>query len=59
MDGTTEPGRIMPMIAKDLMPWMFVKRTATWRPYVKIRAEAPKAAEAPAAPRPVRRPPRA
>jgi hypothetical protein len=44
----------MPMIAKDLMPWMFVKRTATWRPYVKIRAEAPKAAEAPA-PRPVRR----
>ncbi len=28
------------MIAKDLMPWMFVKRTATWRPYVKIRSEA-------------------
>jgi hypothetical protein len=29
----------MPMIAKDLMPWMFVKRTATWTPYVKIRSE--------------------
>lgn len=28
------------MIAKDLMPWMFVKRTATWTPYVKIRSEA-------------------
>ena len=28
------------MIAKDLMPWMFVKRTAMWRPYVKIRSEA-------------------
>jgi len=32
----------MPMIAKDLMPWMFVKRTATWTPYVKIRSEAPR-----------------
>ncbi|UPT75646.1 MAG: hypothetical protein M0D55_08225 [Elusimicrobiota bacterium] len=31
----------MPMIAKDLMPWMFVKRTATWTPYVKIRSEQP------------------
>lgn len=30
------------MIAKDLMPWMFVKRTATWTPYVKIRSEAPR-----------------
>ncbi|HXT00398.1 MAG TPA: hypothetical protein VN915_06965 [Elusimicrobiota bacterium] len=28
------------MIAKDLMPWMFVKRTAAWKPYVKIRSEA-------------------
>jgi hypothetical protein len=28
------------MIAKDLMPWMFVKRTATWTPYAKIRSEA-------------------
>ncbi|MEK7234431.1 MAG: hypothetical protein AAB268_11490 [Elusimicrobiota bacterium] len=28
------------MIAKDLMPWMFVKRTSTWTPYVKIRSEA-------------------
>ena len=27
------------MIAKDLMPWMFVKRTAAWTPYVKIRSE--------------------
>ena len=27
------------MIARDLMPWMFVKRTATWTPYVKIRSE--------------------
>lgn len=28
------------MIAKDLLPWMFVKRNATWTPYVKIRSEA-------------------
>ena len=28
------------MIARDLMPWMFVKRTATWTPYAKIRSEA-------------------
>ncbi len=28
------------MIAKDLMPWMFVKRSATWTPYAKIRSEA-------------------
>lgn len=27
------------MIAKDLMPWMFVKRGAQWTPYAKIRAE--------------------
>ena len=27
------------MIAKDLMPWMFVKRTAMWTPYAKIRSE--------------------
>lgn len=49
------------MIAKDLMPWMFVKRTATWKPYVRIRAESGLAV--PAAPararRAVRRPPRA
>lgn len=50
------------MIAKDLMPWMFVKRTATWTPYVKIRAEAVRA-DGEAAPgravrRPARRPPR-
>ncbi len=27
------------MIIKDLLPWMYVKRTAVWTPYVKIRAE--------------------
>jgi hypothetical protein len=50
----------MPMIAKDLMPWMFVKRTATWTPYVKIRSEAPRP-EAVLVARParkLRRPPR-
>lgn len=48
------------MIAKDLMPWMFVKRTATWTPYVKIRSEAPRhePAAAARAPRKLRRPPR-
>ena len=50
------------MIAKDLMPWMFVKKTAAWTPYVKIRAEAVRPAEAalsvPAARKPGRRPPR-
>ena len=49
------------MIAKDLMPWMFVKRTATWRPYVKIRSEAVRSepVELPikAARKPGRRPP--
>ena len=43
------------MIAKDLMPWMFVKRTATWTPYVKIRSEASPSA-ASLAPRPGRKP---
>lgn len=50
------------MIAKDLMPWMFVKRTATWTPYVKIRSEAPRpgltAFPEKSARRPGRRPPR-
>jgi len=50
------------MIAKDLMPWMFVKRTATWTPYVKIRAEAVHAAglalDLKPGRRPNRRPPR-
>lgn len=50
------------MIAKDLMPWMFVKRTAAWTPYVKIRSEAvrsgPEAFRTPAARKPGRRPPR-
>lgn len=43
------------MIAKDLMPWMFVKRTAVWTPYAKIRSESDRPA---AAPKPVRRPSR-
>lgn len=48
------------MIAKDLMPWMFVKRTATWTPYVKIRSEAPRPGTSLGArpPRKLRRPPR-
>ncbi len=48
------------MIAKDLMPWMFVKRTATWTPYVKIRSEAPRHESVLAArsARKLRRPPR-
>lgn len=50
------------MIAKDLMPWMFVKRTATWTPYVKIRSEAvrsgPSALMVKASRKPGRRPPR-
>ena len=50
------------MIAKDLMPWMFVKRTATWTPYAKIRSEGvrlePSAEPRPAASKPGRRPPR-
>ena len=50
------------MIAKDLMPWMFVKRTATWTPYVKIRSEAVKSdgdsSPGRAVRRPTRRPPR-
>jgi hypothetical protein len=50
------------MIAKDLMPWMFVKRTVTWTPYAKIRSEALRpetaAACAKAGRKPGRRPPR-
>jgi hypothetical protein len=46
------------MIAKDLMPWMFVKRTATWTPYVKIRSEAPRLEAAARPARKLRRPPR-
>ena len=50
------------MIAKDLMPWMFVKRTANWTPYAKIRSEAvrsgPVALLEKAARKPGRRPPR-
>jgi hypothetical protein len=50
------------MIAKDLMPWMFVKRTATWTPYAKIRSEAVRSGgtelSIKAARKPGRRPPR-
>jgi hypothetical protein len=50
------------MIAKDLMPWMFVKRSATWTPYAKIRSEAvrsePAELSVKAARKPGRRPPR-
>ena len=44
------------MIAKDLMPWMFVKRTATWTPYVKIRSELPRCEPAVLGARPSRKP---
>jgi hypothetical protein len=27
------------MIAKDLMPWLFVNRKAAWTPFAKIRCE--------------------
>jgi len=27
------------MIARDLMPWMFVGRKAAWTPFAKIRCE--------------------
>ena len=27
------------MIAKDLMPWLFVNRKAQWRPFAKVRCE--------------------
>jgi hypothetical protein len=50
------------MIAKDLLPWMFVKRTAAWTPYAKIRSEAVRSGPAElsvkAARKPGRRPPR-
>ncbi len=48
------------MIAKDLMPWMFVKRTANWTPYAKIRSEAPRCEPVlnARAARKLRRPPR-
>jgi hypothetical protein len=28
-----------PMIAKDLMPWLFVGRRSVWRPFAKVRCE--------------------
>jgi hypothetical protein len=50
------------MIAKDLMPWMFVKRNTAWTPYVKIRSEGVRpgaiAILVKAARKPGRRPPR-
>ena len=27
------------MIAKDLMPWLFINRKAQWRPFAKVRCE--------------------
>jgi hypothetical protein len=27
------------MIAKDLMPWLFVSRKAQWTPFAKVRCE--------------------
>ena len=42
------------MLAKDLLPWIFVKKTAAWTPYVKIRSEAARPAPALAA-RPARK----
>ena len=27
------------MIAKDLMPWLFVNRKAAWTPFAKVRCE--------------------
>lgn len=44
------------MIAKDLMPWMFVKRTATWTPYAKIRSEAVRSGPSALASKPARKP---
>jgi len=34
------------MIAKALMPWLFVKRNATWTPYAKVRSDAVRSAPA-------------
>ena len=44
------------MIAKDLLPWLFVKRTAAWTPYVRIRSEVRLLQVSPVAVKPVRRP---
>lgn len=50
------------MIAKDLLPWMYVKRTAMWTPYVRVRCETVRCEADPlsakAASKPGRRPPR-
>ena len=27
------------MIAKDLMPWLFVNRKSAWTPFAKVRCE--------------------
>ena len=27
------------MIAKDLMPWLFVSRKSAWTPFAKVRCE--------------------
>jgi len=44
------------MIARDLMPWLFVKRTASWTPYVRIRSEVRLLEVCPVGVKPVRRP---
>ena len=44
------------MIAKDLLPWMFVKRNAAWTPYVKIRTEAVRSEPVSLMPKPSRKP---
>ncbi len=32
------------MIAKDMMPWLFVSRKSAWTPFAKVRREDPRAA---------------
>lgn len=45
------------MIARDLLPWMFVKKDAPWTPFAKIRTDAVRSAAALGV-KPARRPPR-
>ena len=46
------------MIARDMMPWLFVSRNARWTPYAKVRCEGGvcRWESAPATPRRERRP---
>ncbi len=46
------------MIARDLLPWMFVRRDAAWTPFAKIRTDAVRSAGAALDVKPARRPPR-